>query len=321
MNIPNSVTFIGEYAFYDCTGLSNLTIPNSITHVGLSAFENTEWFDNQPDDLIYIGLVAYKYKGSMQEGTSITIKEGTLEIADMAFYGCTGLKSINIGNSISSIGTRAFSGCTGLESIVIPNSVTSIGGSAFYGCTGLSRVTISNSVTTIGYNVFDGCSSLSNVAIPNTVTEIGSSAFRNCTSLTSIIIPNSVIIIHDSAFSGCTGLASITIGSSVSSIGDNAFITATSIEEIICFATTPPLWNGTDMFSVNVYNHAQLHVPISSVSAYKSDPNWGKFITIIGDISGDDPFDDPDYMKCDVNGDGEVNIADVNRIIDAILTH
>ena len=255
----------------------------------------------------------------MQEGTSIIIKEGTLAIADMAFYGCAGLKSINIGNSITSIGTGVFSGCIGLESIAIPNSVTSIGGSAFYGCTGLTRVTIPNSVTIIDHDVFNGCTSLSNVTIPNTVTEIGSYAFHNCTGLISITIPNSVIIINNSAFYGCTGLTSITIGSSVSSIDYNAFINATSIEKIICFATTPPLLYGTDVFSVNVYNHAQLHVLTSSVSAYKSNPNWGKFITIIGDISGDGSSDNSDYIKCDVNGDGEVNIADINAIIGLIL--
>ena len=96
----------------------------------------------------------------------------------------------------------------------------------------------------------------------------------------------------------------------------NAF----SIEKIICRATEPPSWSDKDMFTTNVYNHAQLHVVKDSEKLYKADENWGQFITIIGDIYGDNPSED-DYMKCDTNGDGEVNIADVNKVIDAILSH
>ena len=81
-------------------------------------------------------------------------------IRDYAFYGCTGLTSVTIPNSVTSIGDQAFYGCTGLTSVTIPNSVTSIGVGVFWRCTALTSVTIPNSVTIIGGNAFSGCSGL-----------------------------------------------------------------------------------------------------------------------------------------------------------------
>ena len=178
--IPNSVTTIGEGAFYGCTGLTSVTIPNSVTNIGNNAFsycngltsidiqnsvisigsgafEGTGWYDNQPDGLVYAGKVAYKYKGTMPANTSITLIEGTKGIAGGAFSGCSGLTSVTIPNSVTSIGLDAFCECSGLTSVTIPNSVTTIGQGAFSGCTGLTSVTIPNSVTTIGESAFTGC--------------------------------------------------------------------------------------------------------------------------------------------------------------------
>jgi len=114
------------------------------------------------------------------------------------------------GLPVTSIGGHAFFGCTGLTSITIPNSVTSIGPQAFYGLTGLTSVAIPNSVTSIGQYAFCNCFALANVAIPNSVTTIGACAFANC-ALTSIALPNSVISIGNEAFSGCPGLLAITV--------------------------------------------------------------------------------------------------------------
>ena len=188
IEIPNSVTSIGDYAFGDCTGLTSITIPNSVTSIGLCAFDGTAWYDNQPDGLVYAGNVAYKYKGTMPNDTSVTIKEGTVGIAGSAFSGCTGLTSIEIPNSVTSIGDGAFDDCTGLTSVTIPNSVTSIGKDAFYGCTGLTSITIPNSVTSIGEEAFCGCTGLTSITIPNSVTSIGEWAFYGCTGLTSMTV-------------------------------------------------------------------------------------------------------------------------------------
>ena len=221
VTIPTSVTSIGEEAFRCCTGLTSVTIPNSVTEIGYSAFGGTPWYNNQPDGVVYIGKVAYEFKGEMASGTAINIKEGTVSISGYAFYGCTGLTSITIPNSVTSIGEFAFSGCTGLTSVTIPSSVTSIGKSAFSGCTGLTSVTIPNSVTTIGWSAFRGCAGLTSVTIPNSVTTIGWSAFEGCTALTSVTFNatncKSPDRTYEAWFQDCP-LTSLVIGNDVKSI-------------------------------------------------------------------------------------------------------
>ncbi|MDY4184962.1 MAG: leucine-rich repeat domain-containing protein, partial [Sodaliphilus sp.] len=140
VTIPKSVTEIGTKAFYCCFGLTSVTIPNSVTSIGERAFDGTAWYNNQPDGLVYAGLVAYKYKGRMPSGTSIVLKEGTKGIAGTAFWRCSGLTSVTIPNSVTEIGDYAFYGCSGLTSVTIGNSVTSIGWSAFGSCSGLTRI-------------------------------------------------------------------------------------------------------------------------------------------------------------------------------------
>ena len=230
--ITYKVTGIGSSAFYYCTGLMSIEIPNSVTSIGTDAFYGTAWYNNQPDGLVYVGKVAYGYKGNMPNNTTIVLEEGTLGIAGDAFYKCSGLISITMPSSLISIGRSAFYGCSSLKSITIPNSVTSIGDDAFSKCTGLISIIIPSSVTSIGDYAFEGCTSLTSIEIPNSVTSIGEYAFAGCSGLTSIEIPNSVTSIGYYAFQYCTGLTSITIPNSVTSIGDGAFwgIGLTSIE-------------------------------------------------------------------------------------------
>jgi len=210
ITIPDSVTVIDSIAFAGCTRLKSITIPSSVTSVGGSAFMDTAWFNNQPDGLVYVGKVAYQYKGTMPANTNIILLDGTKEIAGSAFGGCSNLTGITIPDSVTSIGFFTFVDCTSLTSITIPNSVTSIGDWAFKGCTGLTSITIGSSVTSIKKGAFQGCTSLTSVTIPDSVTSIGIQAFYGCTGLTSITIPNSVTSIEYHSFHGCTSLTSVT---------------------------------------------------------------------------------------------------------------
>ena len=253
--------------FYGCKKLTSISVPSGLKNVGTDAFEGTAWYENQPEGLVYIGNVLYKYKGDMPENYHITIKEGTIGIANSAFYGRSTLSSIDIPESVKYIGindftfsdgrspfynflegltsSNVFRECTSLTTIDLPNGVTYIGKCAFGNCSGLTSVTIPNSLTSIGPSTFSGCSALTSVTIPNSVTSIGGYAFSGCSGLTSVTIPNSVTSIGSGVFADCSNLATITVeaGNTVynSPDGSNAIIETTSNKLVAgCKNTTIP---------------------------------------------------------------------------------
>jgi hypothetical protein len=144
--LEEGVTVIDEWAFEGSNRLSSITIPDSATNIGHDAFYGTSWYNNQPNGLVYAGKVAFKYKGTMPNNTSIVINEGTLIIAEWAFEDCTNLTSVTIPDSVTSIGDSAFQGCTGLTSVTIGNSVTSIDNDAFFGCSRLKSIIFNGTI-------------------------------------------------------------------------------------------------------------------------------------------------------------------------------
>ena len=267
-----NVTKVGNKAFYDCTGLTSVTIPNSVTSIGNYAF-------------YYCSVL-----------TSITIPNSVTSIGNYAFCGCYGLTGVTIPNSVTSIGERVFSGCSGLTSVTIPNSVTSIGGFAFYYCSGLTSIVVESGNTV--YDSRNNCNAIietstntlitgcKNTVIPNTVTGIGIYAFAFCSGLTSVTIPNSVTIIGLCAFNDCSGLTSVIIGNSVTSIGENAFFDCSGLTSVISLNPTPPTCGISVFGNVSVGN-ITLEVPSESISLYQSADTWKDFgiITAVSSAS------------------------------------
>ncbi len=293
VTIPNSVTSIGDRVFNGCTGLTSITIPEGVTSIGENAFNNTsltsisvekgnKFYDSRDNCNAIIETATNK----LIRGCNTTIIPNTVtSIGEDAFSGCTGLTNVTIPNSVTNIGSSAFWGCSGLTSVAIPKSVTSIGEDAFSGCTGLTNVTIPNSVTCIGDQVFYRCTGLTNVTIPNSVTSIGEYAFCHCKSLINVIIGNSVTSIGNNAFYNCESLTNITIPESVTSIGKEAFTGSISgnyiTRTVVCKAKTPP----TIDTSVFLYNYVTLEVPFASILAYKTIEGWHKVKNYNGTIT------------------------------------
>ena len=309
ITIPESIKWIGGSAFYLCTGLTRVTITdieawcrcimggagsNPLLYAQHLYLNDTEVTDlTIPDGITAIGN--YAFLGCVGL-TSVTIPNSVTSIGDNAFEDCTGLTSLSIPNSVTEIGQVAFEGCTSLTSVTLGNAVTAIGSSAFAQCTALSGIVIPDAVTSIGVGAFSGCTSLTSATLGKSIASIGAGTFRNCASLTRIDIPDSVTEIGNIAFSGCSALSSVTIGSSVTTIGKDAFQNDLAIETVTSKATTPPSWGDLSMFTTNVYNHAPLHVPTDSERAYKTNQYWGQFLTIIGDVTNDNPSgDENDY--------------------------
>ena len=197
ITIPDSVTSISGGAFGNCTSLTSITIPDSVTSIGGNAFSNTALLKNQTTSEKYVGKWVIDCD---DDAKSVTIKNGTVGIADFAFYDCPSLTSVTIPNSVTSMGEQAFGECVSLLGITIPNGMTSIDEYTFYNCTSLTSVTIPNRVTSIGNHAFKECASLASITIPGSITEIGYEAFMGCTSLKSVTIPASVLSIDSEAF-------------------------------------------------------------------------------------------------------------------------
>ena len=184
-SIANSVTSIGDYAFYYCTSLTSVTILDSVISIGGQAF------------------------ASCSSLTSVTIPNGVSRIWSGTFQGCTSLTGVTIPDSVISIGDEAFASCWSLTGVAIPDGVTSIGRGVFRACYSLKNVTIPDSILNILDYTFDGCIGLTNVTIGDSVTNIGYGAFNGCRSLTHVTFGRSLATIENVAFAGCYDLQRI----------------------------------------------------------------------------------------------------------------
>jgi fibronectin type 3 domain-containing protein len=200
VTIPNGVTTIGFSAFNGCIKLEKIKLSSNLDTVCENAFNNTKWFNNQSNGLVYVGKVAYKYKGDMPRNTKITVKSDTVSISE-----------------------SAFKDCANLTDILIPSSVKHIDKYAFYNCQGLTKLNFNDGIERIENDAFGSCEKLTSVNFSETLKSIGAFAFVECKKLSEITIPQSVTSVGEYAFSGCENLASVTVSDDLPYVGGRAF--------------------------------------------------------------------------------------------------
>ena len=213
--IPNTVTSIGSYAFYNTAISGSLAIPNSVTEIGERAFENC------------------------RELNSLFLSSNLKRIENRTFNACGFSGGLTIPNSVTEIGEKAFYNCTGFNgTLTLSNKLETIGVSAFYGCTGFTgSLTLPSSVTTIGQSAFYSCRSFTKLELPNTLSVIPTQAFTHCRSLSGeLVIPASVTEIGRLAFYDCLNLNAVTghvtLPKSLKKIGDNVFLDTDNINTV-----------------------------------------------------------------------------------------
>lgn len=154
---------IGDFAFWNCSGLTSLTLPSGITQIGESAFYGCS------------GL------------TSLSLPSSITELGDGAFKDCSGLTSLTLPAGITKIGTGTFWNCSGLTSLTLPANLIEIGRNSFMNCSGLTSLALPAGITKIGCIAFLDCSSLTSLEIPSSVKTIGEGALGRCFSLSNIV--------------------------------------------------------------------------------------------------------------------------------------
>ena len=334
VTIGNSVKSIGYYAFYGCSGLTSVTIPNSVTSISNGAFQYCSGLKTivseitEPFEIGNIGTTS----------VILIVPDGT-KAAYQSTAGWSSFKSIFevsegiVGGTIENNGIYYTIGENYTASVTSANKGIS---SAVI----LGQVDVNGEkydVTSISYDAFLECVSLRSVTIPNSVTYIGDGAFQHCRNLTSINIPNSVTYIDRYAFYYCSSLKYLAFGTQLKKIDQEAFSCCPAIVEITSKATTPPSCGDAVFLSVNKKN-CKLFVPKGCADAYKAAWQW-QDLNIqedeggpLGDADNDGIVDNNDideiasyimsrdtnnirFLNADMNGDNEVNVADLVLLI------
>ncbi len=232
ITIPNSVRYIGSYAFYSCPNLIYLEIPPSVTNdipnaivydcpkLGEVAFCLTN-----ETSAVKIGNNCLRYVPSL---TNVVVRgNGAMTLGDSAFYELASIQAATLQGvveieGVNSSGTGAFNGCTDLEQVTLIDSpLRNIGDRAFRNCAALASFAIPNTVTNIGSYAFRGCAALKSATLPEGLRSMGLGSFASCTSLGEATLPDSLretksdYHYSEGYFAGCASMTNLVIGSGI----------------------------------------------------------------------------------------------------------
>ena len=210
LEISEGCMLIGSYAFEGCIDLQSVDVPITVTSVGEGAFLNCSGLTHVSIQRGEIGIKAFKGCSALYD---LSVQRITA-IRDEAFSGCAALPEIILPETVTHIGARAFDTCNSLSEIVIPESVTFLGAYAFANCEGLLSAYISNNITEWGTEwgdsaVFASDTALRNVYVDEGANSLGSLLFYRCSALAGVYLPESVVSYPTNLFAECPESATV----------------------------------------------------------------------------------------------------------------
>jgi hypothetical protein len=276
ISLGENINYIGDCAFAQCSSLTDVEI-NLNTSLPYAIFAECGALENVTISKLN-GEVGGSAFYACNKLKTIEFSEGVTKLQKYAFYQCKNLQTVKLCDGLSEIGEGCFSMCSALDSIDMPNSVKTLGNSIFYSCPSLKKVKLSEGLKVIPERIFYDCISLSDVNIPKSTESIEMYAFYK-SRIKSLSIPYATKRIGYGAFVACDSLTHIEVGPSVEILEPNALILSNKIQQIISYASQPPVayygnfeWGKRDI---------PVYIPVGSLSLYQQAAEWNKFTNFI----------------------------------------
>jgi hypothetical protein len=248
--IPEYVTVIKAWMFYDCKELVSVEIPSTVTEIQAHAFHNCKSLRHitfqEGSRLSRIGPYAFAGCSSLE---TICLPSTLNQLGKFAFFECVSLKQLlfshiyrgkeqvseKLPSTISSIPSYTFAGCSNLLTLEtdINSMLEAVENGAFLGCNKLVNLLLTGRLQQLGNYAFAYCKELETVAIPqiDSLKSIGKCAFKYCEALIYFQVPNQINRINIRTFYGCKRMKSIKIPKKVLSISHQAFAKCSSLKK------------------------------------------------------------------------------------------
>ncbi len=253
------VEIVGQWAFYNCSNLTSVTLPSTIRQISWNVFGNCVSLTNMviPANVTSISGFAF---GGCKGLTSFVVEDGNPRYSVIeGFLYCkpsklmvawpAGVKEVSIPSDVSRIFSGAFGGCDA-ESIFIPNTLKSIDAGAFStsisgsGCDNLASFTLSDDHPTLslvdgllcdkaGKTVIACPAALSPVSLPESITNIVAYAFSGCVGLSRIRIPDEMKTINQHTFQYSPNLEEVIFPNGLTNVDDSAFLRCTALRSVV----------------------------------------------------------------------------------------
>ena len=290
--VSDTVAYVDEEAFVDCSDLKAVTFSSSVAEVGNKAFASCSSlerivFDESSSVVLYDNVFE-----NCSNLNHIYNLENVTKIGNETFANCEKLIYFDFGDNLTEIGSGAFKNCSAITVLSLPASVSNIGNGAFYNCNGIEELIIpcngsNQSITDyISFSSpsekqvsvkFIGSGSIPNNALKNAewvyeveigenVSGLGASVFEGAINLLTITIPENITALSSRAFYGCSSLISVYGMEHVASLGDYSFAKCTSLSNVTLSSQLESIADGA--FAESAIRQVDLPSTVTSIGAY-----------------------------------------------------